>query len=53
MADHQATVDREVIQLEKDIVRLGALNSQGNYEVPFGVLFDDEQAQQYYEAIVG
>jgi glutaredoxin len=53
MSDHQATVDKEVEQLKKDIVRLGALNSDGKYEVPFGVLFDDEQTQQYYEAIVG
>ena len=50
---HQEQVDKEVEQLKKDIVRLGSINADGLYEVPFGVLFDDEQAQQYYEAIVG
>ena len=50
---HQEQVDKEVEQLKKDIVRLGSINADGQYEVPFGVLFDDEQAQQFYEAIVG
>jgi hypothetical protein len=51
--DHDARVETEVAQLKKDIVRLGAINAEGQYEVPFGVLFDDEQGQQFYEAIVG
>lgn len=44
-------VDEEVAELKKDIVRLGKLNAEGKYSVPFGVLFDDEKTQQYYEVI--
>jgi len=39
--------------MKKDIARLGTQNSDGKYVVKFGVLFDDEFGQQYYEAIVG
>ena len=50
---HQSQVDAEVERLKRDIVRLGERNDSGQYEVLFGVLFDDEEAQQNYEAIVG
>lgn len=43
----------EVDQIQKDIVRLGAKNADGKYSVKFGVLFDDEFGQQFYEALMG
>jgi hypothetical protein len=43
-------MDEEVDQLLKDIRRIGA---PGEPEVLFGDLFDDDEAQQYYEALVG
>lgn len=52
-SDHQATVDREVLEIQRDIKRVGATNADGLYSVKFGVLFDDEKVEQYYEAIVG
>jgi len=51
--DHQATVDKEVIQIQQDIKRLGQKNENGQTFVPFGVLFDDHDVQGYYEALVG
>ena len=53
MADHQATVEREVLEIQRDIKRIGAENADGKYSVKFGVLFEDEKVEQYYEAIVG
>lgn len=51
---HSDRIDQEVQQLKKDIARLGTRNPQtGKITVKFGVLFDDEAAQQYYEALVG
>mmetsp|Transcript_16686 Transcript_16686/g.29553 ORF Transcript_16686/g.29553 Transcript_16686/m.29553 type:complete len:90 (+) Transcript_16686:109-378(+) len=50
---HQETVDRECEELKKDVARLGEKNEAGQYQVEFGTLFDDDKAQQYYEAIVG
>jgi hypothetical protein len=44
-------VDEEVEEMKKDIKRLGTLNAEGKYSVPFGVLFDDEKTQQYYEVL--
>lgn len=44
-------VDEEVAELKKDILRLGKPNAEGKYSVPFGILFDDEKTQQYYEVI--
>jgi hypothetical protein len=38
-------------QLLVDIRRIGP--DEGEPHVLFGELFDDEQAQQYYEALVG
>ena len=53
MADHQDTVDREVAQLTLDIRRLGTLQEDGSYTVPFGELFDDAFGEQFYEALGG
>lgn len=41
-------MDEEVLQLIADIQRIG-----GSLEVKFGALFDDDEVQQYYEALVG
>lgn len=40
----------ELQQLLKDITRVG---EAGKPEVTFGELFDDEEVEQYYEALVG
>ena len=40
----------EIPQLLKDIRRIGM---PGEPEVKFGELFDDEEVEQYYEALVG
>lgn len=40
----------EINQLLIDIRRLG---NHGEPKVTFGVLFDDDDVQQYYEALVG
>ena len=50
---HEEKVLEEVEQIQKDIVRLGTKNADGHYSVKYGVLFDDEQGQQYYEALMG
>ena len=34
-------------------MRLGSQNDEGQYVVTYGVLFDDDKTQQFYEAIVG
>ena len=44
----QKRLDEECLQLIQDIQRLG-----GSPEVKFGVLFDDDDVQNYYEALVG
>ena len=46
------TVDRECLEIQKDIQRLGE-KKNGTYSVEFGILFDDDKVQQYYEALVG
>ena len=51
-SDHQETVDREVLEIQRDIKRIGQ-KVDGLYSVKFGALFDDEKVEQYYEAIVG
>merc|ERR1719337_329792 len=45
-------LELEIEQLQKDIRRLGSETEDG-FAVPFGTLFDDEEVQQYYEALVG
>lgn len=42
-------MDEEVEELKKDIQRLGKQNAAGKYVVTYGVLFDDEKTQQFYE----
>ena len=46
------TVNRECIEIQKDIKRLG-MEKDGHFCVDFGTLFDDDKVQQYYEALVG
>ena len=46
----QKRIDDEIQQLLVDIRRIG---EPGEPEVKFGDLFDDDEAQQYYEALVG
>jgi len=46
------TVDKEVIEIQKDIARLGVKSKEGGYYVKFGVLLKDEKVQQFYEALV-
>ena len=46
----QKRIDDEIQQLLVDIRRIG---EPGSPEVKFGDLFDDDDAQQYYEALVG
>jgi len=43
-------IQEEIPQLLKDIRRIG---TAGEPEVKFGELFDDEEVEQYYEALVG
>jgi Costars len=47
----QKRVDDEVKQLLLDIRRIG--DQPGAPHVKFGELFDDDDVQQYYEALVG
>mmetsp|Transcript_12894 Transcript_12894/g.26756 ORF Transcript_12894/g.26756 Transcript_12894/m.26756 type:complete len:89 (+) Transcript_12894:128-394(+) len=49
--DHQKRVDDEIEQLLIDIRRIG--DEPGSPRVKFGELFDDDDVQQYYEALVG
>lgn len=46
-------VEKEIEELKKFIKRLGTKNDKGQNVVKFGVLFDDDEAQQVFEAIVG
>ena len=46
------TVERECVEIQQDIKRLGGVKD-GKYTVKFGVLYDDDKVQQYYEALVG
>eukprot|EP01084_Bolivina_argentea_P081092 146860_1 len=48
-----STVEKEVQQLTKFIKKLGAKNDAGQYVVTFGVLFDDDEAANTFEAMVG
>jgi len=43
-------IEKEIPQLLKDIRRIG---TPGEPTVKFGELFDDEEVEQYYEALVG
>jgi len=46
------TVERECIEIQQDIKRLGEVKD-GKHTVKFGILYDDDKVQQYYEALVG
>ena len=48
-SDHQETVDKEVLEIQRDIKRVGEPNADGKYVVKFGVLFEDEKVEQFYE----
>ncbi|CAD8093940.1 unnamed protein product [Paramecium sonneborni] len=45
----QDRIQEEIEEIKKDIQRLGTKNAEGKYVVKFGVLFNDEKTQQYYE----
>lgn len=47
----QKRIDDEIQQLLIDIRRIG--DEPGEPHVKFGELFDDDDVQQYYEALVG
>lgn len=49
----QRRVEAEIQQLMADIRRIGPTYPAGSPHVLFGELFDDEDVQQYYEALVG
>lgn len=51
VSKHEKRVDEEVKQLLLDIRRIG--NVPGSPQVKFGELFDDDNVQQFYEALVG
>ncbi|GMH85466.1 hypothetical protein TrST_g506 [Triparma strigata] len=48
--NHEERIDLEVAQLVLDISRL---SPNGDNSVPFGILFDDDDVAQYYEALIG
>ena len=54
MADHQAKVDEECLQLVKHYIpKTGKTQEDGRFGVTYGVLFDDEEGQQFFEALMG
>lgn len=46
-------VDHEVNLLVREIRRLGSKNADGQTSVKFGVLFNDDQCANIFEALVG
>jgi hypothetical protein len=52
MSDMSDRLTEECEELKKDVKRLGK-QMDGVWSVPFGVLFDDDKAQSYYEALIG
>ncbi|KAJ8270685.1 hypothetical protein GJAV_G00118030 [Gymnothorax javanicus] len=46
-------VDHEITLLSQQIRRLGSKNAEGRYSVKFGVLFNDDECANLFEAIVG
>jgi len=50
---HERRVDAEIQQLLLDIRRIGPTYPPPEPNVLFGELFDDDNVQQYYEALVG
>ena len=46
-------VAHEIELLQAEMKRLGSENSDGNIEVKFGVLFNDDRCANLFEALVG
>ncbi|XP_047323323.1 costars family protein [Impatiens glandulifera] len=46
-------VEEEVERLKEEIKRLGKAQDDGSYTVTFGVLFNDDQCANIFEALVG
>ncbi|KAL3052252.1 costars family protein ABRACL [Trematomus bernacchii] len=46
-------VEHEVKRLVEEIQRLGSKNAEGQTSVTFGVLFNDDQCANIFEALVG
>ncbi|CAL8317555.1 unnamed protein product [Merluccius merluccius] len=46
-------VDHEVSLLVREIKRLGSPNAEGKMSVKFGVLFNDTECANIFEALVG
>ncbi|XP_061098455.1 costars family protein ABRACL isoform X2 [Conger conger] len=46
-------VDHEITLLIEQIHRLGNKNADGKYSVKFGVLFNDDDCANLFEALVG
>uniref|UniRef100_A0A672Q0A1 Costars family protein ABRACL n=2 Tax=Sinocyclocheilus grahami TaxID=75366 RepID=A0A672Q0A1_SINGR len=46
-------VEHEVTLLVDEIRRLGSKNADGKISVKFGVLFNDDQCANLFEALVG
>lgn len=53
VGDHERRLEAEIKQLCIDIRRIGPTFPEPEPHVLFGELFDDEQVEQYYEALVG
>ena len=51
--DFTMNVAHEVTLLQEEMARLGTKNDDGLYEVPFGVLFNDDRCANIFEALVG
>ncbi|KYR02163.1 hypothetical protein DLAC_00972 [Tieghemostelium lacteum] len=50
---NQAQVDHEVELLKKYIKQLGSKNSNGQWSVKYGVLFNDDEVGNVFEALMG
>ena len=50
MADHMVTVERECIEIQQDIKRLGEVKD-GKHTVKFGILYDDDKVNYCCEFI--
>ncbi|EAL71068.1 hypothetical protein DDB_G0272861 [Dictyostelium discoideum AX4] len=46
-------VDHEVKELVKFIKKLGTKGADGKYSVKYGVLFNDDDVANFFEALVG
>ena len=51
--DFTMNVAHEVTLLQEEMARLGTKNADGQYEVTFGVLFNDDRCANIFEALVG